>query len=131
MLAAVAAFVPGDDDDGCICVRAGQDAGGHAAQHDGFCLDGEGAGTIERRPEEFGSDAAGSVGKIGRRLPRRGDDAEAVRILDAGRVLQPVGEDAQAVALGAGRAADEAVRQDVVFDIAKAGGGDRRGLKAG
>ena len=75
VLAAVAAFVPGDDDDGRPGGRACEDARGHATQHDGLCFDGEGAGAIERGPEEFVSDAAGSVGKIGRRLPRRGDDA--------------------------------------------------------
>ena len=48
----------------------------------------------------------------------------------AGRVLQPVGEDAQSVTRGARRTANEAVRQGMVPDIAEVCRGDRCGFKS-
>ena len=63
--------------------------------------------------------------------PGRGDDGEFVGVVDAGGILEPVGKDAEAVALGAGRTADEAGGKDVIVSIAESLRGDPCGFEAG
>ena len=89
------------------------------------------AGAVEGGPEEFRSDAVICADEVRRRRPGRRDERKFVGIVDARGILEPVREDAQAIALGAGRAADETGRQDMVLGAAERLRGDLRSLEPG